>query len=149
MRAANITRLAAMLCVILSGATLADSTRCLNHDPATVTVSGTLVRMTHPGPPNYESIKDGDKPETYLHLKLPTPICTNGTPEDGLGHALADVTEIQLNLTSAGYAALRAKVGQKVTVSGKLYAAHSGHHYSPLVLDDVNLLPPNPSLERP
>jgi hypothetical protein len=109
--------------------------------------------LTHAGPPNYESIKDGDKPETHFHLKLATPVCTNDKSEDGIDGPVDNVTEIQLNLPTSGYAALKSKltskVGQKVTVSGKLFAAHTGHHYSPLVLDDVRLLPPNPSLERP
>jgi hypothetical protein len=39
---------------------------CLSYEPAVVTLSGTLVRKTFPGPPNYKSVKKGDKPEKLV-----------------------------------------------------------------------------------
>ena len=148
MRPAYVLVFAASFGTILTGSAMAGSARCVAYDPTVVTLSGTLIRMTHAGPPNYESIKDGDAPETYLHLRLATPICTTDAG-DGINGALDGVTEVQLNLTASGYSGLRPRLGQRVTVSGKLYAAHSGHHYSPLVMGEVRVLLPNPSLERP
>lgn len=36
-------------------------------------LQGTLIQQTLPGPPNYESIKDGDEAVTYDYLKLDQP----------------------------------------------------------------------------
>ncbi|WP_350304221.1 hypothetical protein [Photorhabdus viridis] len=30
-----------------------------------LTLDGTLLRITYPGPPNYENVENGDIPETY------------------------------------------------------------------------------------
>jgi len=148
MRAASIPQVVALLGVVLSSAALADATQCLKYDPATVTLSGTLIRMTHAGPPNYENLALGDKPEIYFHLRLPKPICTIGA-SDGANGGLEGVTEVQLILSASDYTELRPMLGRIVTLSGKLTAAVTGHHYSPLLLDSVRLLLPNPSLERP
>lgn len=43
--------------------------RCPDEDQR-VTLQGTLIQQTLPGPPNYESIKDGDEAVTYDYLKL-------------------------------------------------------------------------------
>ncbi len=38
--------------------------QCLKYEPNVVTLSGTLIRETHSGPPDYENVANGDKPET-------------------------------------------------------------------------------------
>jgi hypothetical protein len=49
----------------------------LSYEPAVATLSGTLVRKTLPGVPNYESVKKGDKPETSWFLDLLESACVN------------------------------------------------------------------------
>ena len=39
---------------------------CLSYQPAAVTLKGVIARETFAGPPNYESIKDGDVPRDLL-----------------------------------------------------------------------------------
>lgn len=63
---------------------------CHSSDPATVTLKGKMIRQTFAGPPNYESIKKGDSPETYWILQLTSPICVNGE------EAETNVSDIQL-----------------------------------------------------
>ncbi len=59
----------AVVIFISKNSAMAQSTpqsQCLSYEPNIVTLSGTLVRKTFPGPPNYESVKKGDKPESKL-----------------------------------------------------------------------------------
>ena len=41
---------------------------CLRYQPDTVAIAGLLTRKTFPGRPNYESVKEGDGPETGFYL---------------------------------------------------------------------------------
>ncbi len=40
------------------------------YQPEKVTLSGKLFQKTYPGPPNYESVKNGDVPEKGWYLQL-------------------------------------------------------------------------------
>jgi len=54
--------------------------QCLNEGDE-LSLSGLMIRMTYPGPPNYESIADGDTPETVFILKPDQPInCASDAP---------------------------------------------------------------------
>jgi hypothetical protein len=108
---------------------------CLPYEPAVVTVRGTLERKTFPGPPNYESARKGDKPETYWILELPQAVCVaEDSREPDLDPARANISRIQLVLTPEMYAAYKALVGRKVMASGTLFGAISGHHHTPVLL---------------
>lgn len=49
-----------------------------------VTLTGLMISMIYPGPPNDESIEDGDTPETYFVLKPDTSInCATDPPQFG------------------------------------------------------------------
>ena len=49
---------------------------CLRYKPNNVTLSGKLVRPTFPGRPNFDSIKNGNEPETGFYLELAQTIST-------------------------------------------------------------------------
>lgn len=104
---------------------------CLHYEPATAELTGVLRLHTFPGPPNYESVSAGDTAETGYYLHLSKPVCTVGAGES---EALDDVRLVQLVLTDGGFKKLRPKVGRRVTVSGTLFAAVTGHHHAPLLL---------------
>jgi hypothetical protein len=112
---------------------------CLRYEPDTVAVTGILTRVTFPGPPNYESIKDGDEPETGFYLRLEAPICTTASPDSADNNgALQDVRLVQLVLDQAAYAHLRPHLGRRITLHGSLFAAVTGHHHAPLLLQAVS-----------
>jgi hypothetical protein len=122
-----------MLCLLLNAA-YASAQNCLSYDVAGVKLTGTISRKTFPGPPNYESIRRGDEPETYWILHLARPICTTaGTDND----AESNVTKIQLILAPKQYALYRKFVGARarVRVTGKLSHAITGHHHTPVLLE--------------
>lgn len=108
------------------------SGRCLDYRD-TVTVNGSLVRETYPGPPNYESVAKGDEAETGFYLRLARPVCArNGTDETEI--SLDSVAHIQLVLDSAQYAGLSSSLGQEVSLRGTIFSSHTGHHHAPLLL---------------
>lgn len=128
-------RLFAVLLLLLLNSFGASAQRqqCLDYEPAVVQLIGTINKQTFPGPPNYESIRKGDKPETYWVLHLPDTVCMQPS---GDNDALNAVTDFQLILTQKQYALYRKFIGRRVNVTGKLSQATTGHHHT-LVLMEV------------
>jgi hypothetical protein len=127
-------RLFALILFLFILAAHASAQSCLSYDTDDLSLTGTISRKTFPGPPNYESIKKGDKPETYWVLHLDKPICTTAS---GDNDAEKDVTDLQLILTQKQYALYKNFVGGKapVTVIGKLSHAITGHHHTPVLME--------------
>jgi len=114
--------------------------QCLAYEPKVVRLSGVIVRETHPGRPNYESIANGDEPETIWVLKLKNAICVLAS--DDINVEADNEKEIQLVLEAEQYRRYRRLLGQRVTVSGKLFHSHTGHHHKTLLLktDGIRML---------
>ena len=114
---------------------------CLPYEPASATLTGTISKKTFPGPPNYERVRKGDKPETYWVLHLSSPICTQA---GGDNQAERGVTDVQLILTRKQYSLYKRFVGRKtrVTVRGKLSHAITGHHHTPVLMQVINMSEP-------
>src|SRR5438270_5700294 len=62
----------------------AKAQKCFDYEPngPAVSLAGRLRSQIFAGPPNYESIRRGDRKETALILTLTKPACTNGDPDD-------------------------------------------------------------------
>jgi hypothetical protein len=103
-------------------------------------LSGTLVAKTFPGPPNYESIEAGDKPEKYWLLKLEHPIWVADDPSDQLNHGAADLEEIQLILSRDEFRRYKHLLGKPIKLSGSFMSAISGHHKTPVLLENVTIV---------
>lgn len=106
--------------------------QCLEYEPKTVHLSGKLLREVHPGPPNYENIRKGDKAETIWVLRLSLPICVVAT--DDINVSEDDQKEVQLVLDAGQFKKYRKLIEQKVLVTGTLFHAHTGHHHKQLLL---------------
>lgn len=104
----------------------------LSLPDAKTTVTGKLSVQTFAGPPNYESIANGDAEERALILELPSRMCASdgefidGTTAFDRVHVSSDVPAL-LDV-------LNAAVGRRVTIRGEAVGAHTGHHRAPLVL---------------
>lgn len=108
----------------------------------TVQVRGTVLRETHPGRPNFESVAAGDRAEVGFYLHLEEPVCTRARAVDVPDEMSTDsVTRVQLVLGPDGYSELRAKLGTRVVMRGILFSAFTGHHHAPLLLMWPELLP--------
>ena len=123
--------------VRLAQAAIGGAKACLRYTDR-IALSGRLIKRTYPGPPNYESVARGDRPETVLVLVLPAPICMaeDKADRDGMSPAIARIAEVQLAATSRD---LGIKPGQTLLVSGKAFVAHTGHHHTPIVLEGVKV----------
>lgn len=89
-------------------------------------LSGILISKVFPGPPNYDSIEDGDYPEVGWILKL-----------DG-GSMGFDEIEIETEKSFDGD--LQLYIGHQVICRGILRDAESAHHHTPLLLSACRLL---------
>ncbi|MFC5473924.1 DUF4431 domain-containing protein [Paraherbaspirillum soli] len=118
---------------LLTQTSQAAQATCLAYEPASAAISGMLHRETFPGRPNYESIAQGDEPETGFYLTLPQAICTIADPAHQMD-GLAAVREVQLVLNEKQYAELRPYLGRLVRLDGKLFPASTGHHHADLLL---------------
>lgn len=112
---------------------------CLQYEPIAVTLSGKLERKAFPGPPNYESVAEGDKPETGYYLALPLPICTVGQLGSTNSESHNNVSMIQLVLNQESYTKLRPLLGKNIHVQGSLFEWFNGHHHTPLLLKLQNI----------
>lgn len=107
---------------------------CLPYQPTAVFLRGELVRKTFPGPPNFESVADGDEAETGFYLRLAQPVCTLEGKEDFDNAKKDGVRLVQLVLDQKGYDHWRPKLGKTVTVKGTLFSGFTGHHHADLLL---------------
>lgn len=113
----------------------AKGTGCLQYEPVTARLTGTLVRQTFPGPPNYRSISRGDNPETAWLLVLAQPVCVDeDKAEPDLGPSQKDVRRVQLVLDEKAYTTHKDLVGKRIVATGTLFGAHTGHHHTPVLL---------------
>ncbi len=94
-----------------------------------VSLEGTLLRVTYPGPPNYESVENGDAPEIYWVLQPDNPIaCADDAPSWG------DYEQMQLVVEARFYQIYQSLVGRRVSVTGSLMYSETGHHHTPLLI---------------
>ena len=128
---ARITFGAAILLSALLMPARAIAQQCLHYEPDTVRIAGVLEQLTFPGPPNYQSISNGDRPQTGYYLRLPNSICTIESPDY---EAKTGVKLVQLVLDSLGFATLRPQVGKSVTLVGTLFPAQRPSHHAPILL---------------
>jgi len=114
----------------------ASAEECLSYEPTKVMLTGVITRQTFPGPPNYESIKNGDEPETYWILKLEKPVCVSENPKDELNdETVKDVKNIHLVFHGDEYTRCRHLVSKKVVASGTLFHAQTAHHRTKVLMD--------------
>lgn len=108
---------------------------CLKYQPMEVTLTGTLKRVVFPGPPNFESVEQGDSPEPRLVLVLDAPVCVMRSTVDILDEAEDGVSDIQ----TGGFRDMdAAPVGRRVRISGTLTHSFNGHHHTRVMLNATN-----------
>jgi hypothetical protein len=110
--------------------------KCLKYWPTVVTLTGTLRSQVFPGPPNYESIKRGDRKETATILTLVAHACTTDEDSQDFNDAETNIREVQLLvLNAAHWKIIRRLIGKRATVTGTLFHAHTGHHWTKVLID--------------
>ena len=106
----------------------------------TVSLKGTLRSRVFPGPPNYESIRRGDRKETAIILTLVARACTTGNDPQSFEVPEADIREIQLVVSKdAHWKTVRRLMGKRALVTGTLFHAHTGHHRTKVLVTVANI----------
>lgn len=130
----------AIFVVFVEHAWAQSSQACLDYEPARVKLSGIIISRTYPGPPNYESIREGDEPETYWLLRLSRPVCVNQEPGNLTNVAKRNIRQIQLVFNSeAAYKTYGRLLRRRVWATGMLYGSFTGHHKTPVLLKVITL----------
>ena len=115
--------------------------KTLRYAPSVVKVTGKLDLQTFPGPPGFESIKNGDDAERHFYLKLDTPFDVQPSKEDeGVENAEEEknVRILQLSISEENdklWSRFR-KLGKggHVSIEGTLFHRFTGHHHSRVLL---------------
>jgi len=119
--------------VLFLAATGIYAQKCLEYDTP-VTFTGIIHQRVFAGPPNWESIKQGDRKEIATLLKLDAPTCTTGNDwPDGSYTGLREMQLVILN--DAHWPIVHRRMGKRVVVSGTLFAAHTGHHRTKVLIE--------------
>lgn len=119
----------AFVCGPTAGVRSANAQTCFSYEPSAVVLQGTIRRHTFAGPPNYESIAKGDKPEDVWLLHLTAPLCVSA---NATWQKERDVSRVQLVFADGPkeYERYRRLLDQKAIVTGTLFHAQTGHHHT-------------------
>ena len=101
---------------------------CPSCDGDEIEVSGVVIKETFPGPPNYESIENGDKPETCWFIVLEKNMCFE--PDGEFLDKEVVINKIQLVQSNNKFIE-----GKKYLIKGTTFPQHTGHHHSAVLLE--------------
>jgi Domain of unknown function (DUF4431) len=123
-----------LLALLMALAPATQAQRWLSYEPETVELAGKLVIQSKYGPPNY-----GEQPKTDQKVKVPVLVLKNPVsilPSQENFYNSQPVyrtTRIQLVFLESG-TAYKNLIGKNIVVTGSLFHAHTGHHYTDALL---------------
>ncbi len=124
-----------VIALILAAVSTISAQKCLEYGQ-TVSLTGTIHYRVFAGPPNWKSIRQGDRRETAIILKLASPMCTVGDDPYGYDISHTKITEVQLVIRNdADLRSLRRLMRKLVVVNGNLFGSHTGYHRTAVLLD--------------
>ncbi|MEE9647919.1 DUF4431 domain-containing protein [Enterobacter soli] len=121
--------LAGFLSLLLTNMAFAD---CFSEGDKII-ANGVLKQETFPGPPNYESISDGDTPESVWVVNLDSEVsCAKDAQDWGSRKKMQVInTDSALKLTKYE--------GQHINMNGVLVYAETGHDHTPLLINATSI----------
>jgi len=123
----------ALLGTMHSEISIAANSTCLDYEPATDTLTGTITRHMEYGPPNYGEDPTHDAKELYWYLELDDPIRVNGREESPDMEAEENIRKLQIVYLN-GYPKDGDWIGHRASITGTLFHAISGHHHTNLLI---------------
>ena len=128
-----------LLCLVSSWVSAKDSV--LTYGPSHFELTGSLELQTFPGPPSYESVKDGDEAERgfYLRLDSPVDVVPKGA-HSGVENAQTErkvrVMQLAIDEEDDGLWKRLRKIGKgrRVKIEGTLFHQCTGQHHSRVLL---------------
>jgi len=129
-----------ILIILFSFNTFGGSNEIYYYDQEAISLTGKIETQTFPGPPNYESIKNGDSIEKCWFLKLEKPIdvLSISKEEKNRDDPAFNVRIVQLAIQN-DLLWDKIKKGKKVRVKGTLYHRQNGHHHSKVLIHTSGL----------
>ncbi|WP_321449292.1 DUF4431 domain-containing protein [uncultured Cohaesibacter sp.] len=88
-----------------------------------ISLSGYPAKITMPGPPEYLSVAKGDR---SLNVQV---LLTNGTT------VCTEYGEVSLNAIQTTCDLQNLPAGSPIDLTGELFIAHTGYHWTPVLLD--------------
>ena len=114
--------------------TATQAQRWLSYEPETVELDGRLVIQSRFGPPNYGEQPKTDQKVKIAVLVLKDPVNVLASQENSYNsQPVYRTTQIQLAFID-DRTAYKNLIGRNVVVTGSLFHAHTGHHYTDVVL---------------
>ncbi len=109
------------------------SSQNLFYEPQKVELVGVLKSKIFYGPPNYGENPKTDTKEYCFALHLMNPINVIAAKDDGLNETHLNVTNIQV--IKKQNMDLKLYKDKKVKISGTLFSAVTGHHYTKVLIN--------------
>jgi len=106
---------------------------CFTYSNSLVSLPGIMVKDTFAGPPNFESVAQGDEPEIHWVLVLSKPICVLPTASDTENVAEYSISRMQLNRID--YDQYRPLLGKPVLVTGMFAHAFTAFHFTDVMIE--------------
>lgn len=107
-----------------------------------VRLRGKVWREMFPGPPNYESIDNGDQAQPYWILNTESPIEILGKSlEDEKPYSAGSSARFQLMLDPSFYSNRAHTVFSDAWVEGTVMIGHTGHHKTKALINVQKLEP--------
>lgn len=131
----TLTTLILTLLVAFACAGQTHAQRFLSYEPEVVELDGQLVVQSKYGPPNF-----GEQPKTDQKVRVPVlllsqQVVVTDNHEDGKhSETINNVRQIQLAF-DASETSHKKLIGKQVVVTGLLFQAHTGHHYTEAVMN--------------
>lgn len=131
----RFNQLILLFCICVVCSSVMAKNKVIYYEPKSVRLTGMIRTLKYPGPPNYESIKDGDAEEVGSYIILNKPIDIETLPKIQIGNDVFErnVRLIQLILRNDEH---RSKVeeGNYVSLTGTLSHALTGHHHARVLI---------------
>ncbi len=102
------------------------------YETQKVALTGTLIEKTFYGPPGYGEDPKHDVKEPVYILKLQRPITAVPDKQDTTNERHDNVTEVQV--VNMKQLPLKSFLKKKVTVTGTLFSAITGHHHTQVLI---------------
>lgn len=102
------------------------------YEPEEVELCGILYEEVYPGPPEYMSVKMGDRPEKAVFLTLKEPINVELKKNTELEEDIINVPEKgvrELQVVFSDFQPSAHQIKQEVLLKGTLYHACTAHHH--------------------
>ena len=103
---------------------------CYEYGAPEIELEGTLLQRVAPGPPNYQDINSGDRPDTIWVLRLRQPICLRA---DSLGEKHSGITQVQLEVPEEDRRTMRLNMDRRTVFRGTLRPSVAGRRQFPVV----------------